>query len=224
MPAGWPFALALILGLIALFAIVIVVGLRTGDRSQAKNLREIKADNVWAEIGEGGWPRADLLYGIWQTSLKDVVLIVRDCNDADVGTITTRLTDTAIVAGSETYKAVAGMTWSESAELVAVNARAEDAVQPASSFESKGWGGHQRAQYMIPGFGVLTIQARWSWPWKRGALPILKDGRAIGQLSEIGGPFYNKGRALALPGEIPLAVRMFILWKAAGARARTKSA
>ena len=224
MPADWPVALALILGLIALFAIVIVVGLRAGDRAQAKNLREITAHDVWAEIGEGAWPRADLLYGIWQTSMTDVVLVVKDYKDAGVGTITTRLTDTTIVAGSETYKAVAGMTWSESAELVAANAQAADAGQAACSFESKGWGGNQRARYTIPGFGVLTIQAPWSWPWKRGALPIVRDGQAIGQLSSIGGAFYNKGRALVLPGEIPLAVRMFILWKAAGSRAKTKSA
>jgi hypothetical protein len=224
MPADWPFALALILGLIALFVIVIVVGLRAGDRAQAKNRREIKADNVWAEIGDGAWPRADLLYGIWQTSMTDVVLVVKDYKDADVGTITTRLTDTTIIVGSETHKAVARMTWSESAELVAANAGAADAAQAACSFESRGWGGNQRAQYTIPGLGVLTIQARWSWPWKQAPIQILKEGRAIGQLWPIGGALYNEGRALVLPGDIPLAVRMFILWKAAGARARTKSA
>jgi hypothetical protein len=223
MPADWPIALALILGLIALFAIVIVVGLRAGDRAQAKNLREIKADNVWAEIGDGAWPRADLLYGTWQTSMTDVVLVVKDYKDADAGTITTRLADTTIEAGNDTYKAVPGRTWSESAELVAANAHAADAAQAACSFESKGWGGDQRAQYTIPGVGVLTIQARWSWPWKQAPIQILKEGRAIGQLWSIGGPLYNKGRALVLPAEIPLAARMFILWKAAGSRAKTKS-
>ena len=155
--------------------------------------------------------------------MTDVVLVVKDYKDAGVGTATTRLTDTTIAAGSETYKAVAGMTWSESAELVAVNAEAPDAAQPACSFESRGWGGNQRAQYTLPGVGVLTIQGRWSWPWKQAPIQILKDGRAIGQLWSIGGPLYNKGRALVLPGEIPLAVRMFILWKAAGSRAKTKS-
>lgn len=71
--------------------------------------------------------------------------------------------------------------------------------------------------------GVLTIQVGWRWRWNRTALAILKDGHAIGRLSAVGGPFFNKGRALALLAEIELLARLFILWKGAGSQVGTKS-
>ncbi len=81
---NWHMLIFLALGVVALFAVVIVLGLRLAARRQARALRETSASDVLAGIGEANADRAALLYGIWQTTLGEVALIVRDGNDTEV--------------------------------------------------------------------------------------------------------------------------------------------
>lgn len=217
MPANdWNVLVAVVIGIVVLFAAAIVLGLRFGTRKRARLLRETKARDVLTAAGLGSDARANLLYGVWQMRTTDVVLHVRDGSDSDIGTIIQRPLGGADIAfGDESYTVVVTSGWRESAVLVRSG---ENAAAPSLCHcEIRGWGGGRIARYTLPDNRAISIRARWSLPWNLVPLPILEDGRVIGQLVGIG-KVTNIGRALVLPTTLPLAVRLFILYKAEGAR------
>jgi hypothetical protein len=223
MPNDWPLAVAFVLAIIGAFVAAILVGLRWGDQSQKRALQDTNAENVWAQSPRGDWIRSNLLYGIWQSSMMDVVMIVRDCSDRAVGSITKDVNGTTLRVGEEIYRIVPQSTWLESAKLVHLNANTLSLSKPICLFEVKGWIWNRVAKYTIDGFGIIEIAIRYGWPRKSHVVPIQKAGNNIGQLFTVGGASRNMGRALLLPGEIPLPVRLFILIKWAGSPLKTKS-
>jgi hypothetical protein len=222
MPADWPIALALILGLIALFAAAIFIGVRLGGREQQKALSETNAETVWAAASKNGWDRSGLLYGVWEVSWKTVVMVVRDHRDQAMGTITKRTLNTTIDSAGTVYRIVPRMTWRGGADLIPENADGSGQTSAICSFRLAGGIGHRVAQYTVSGYGDIEIPIRYGWPWKRSPTLLVKEGRPIGELFTIGGPARNDGRALVLPEEIPLPARLFILHTGAGAPARTR--
>ncbi len=211
--------LVLALGLIVLFALVVVAGLRFARRAQVQNLRETDATAAWMELGGPAVGKAGLLYGIWQVAMHEVVLLVRDEHDATVAKVTRRASGTAIEIGTARFTIVTTSGWSESVELVA--AAGGVAAPPLCRFETRGWSGNRTARYVTPDSGDFTIPGRWIWSRQRGPSPILKDGRQIGCLGTLGGPLLDRGRALLLPASIPLAVRLFVLWQGQGVQTRS---
>lgn len=218
MPAGdWRMLVGLVIGIIAVFVAVIVLGLRFATRNQAKILRQARASDVLAGIGLGNMNRAALLYGVWQTTMTEVILRVRDGNDTDVASIVHRAAGATITAGEDPYTVVVTSGWRESATLIGAGDRAQPPTT-LCTFDLRGWGGGRLARYTLPDRRVLSIRARWSISWKPAPLPIIQGDRTIGQLFAIGAPTYSTGRAVVLPSSIPLPIRLFILYKATGSR------
>src|SRR5215472_55388 len=110
MPKDWPVALALVGGLIGVFAIVIFVGLRMRRRGIADRLKHVDADAVWNEFTrlskpqDGAWDRRDLLYGIWEDfSAISVGMIVKDDKDSPLARVAYDMTGADISAGENRY-------------------------------------------------------------------------------------------------------------------------
>lgn len=104
MPSNdWHMLVGAVTGIIAVFAVVIVLGLRFATRRQARTLRETKASDVLAEAGLSNANRANLLYGIWQTTMGGVILHVRDGNDNEVASIVHHVAGATITMGEEHY-------------------------------------------------------------------------------------------------------------------------
>ncbi|HKD10430.1 MAG TPA: hypothetical protein VKE50_00070 [Thermoanaerobaculia bacterium] len=222
MPADWPIALALILGLIVLFAAAIFFAVRLSGRQQQKALQETNAETVWAAAPKDVPDRSGLLYGVWEVSWQAVVMVVRDQRDEAVGTITKRTLNTTIDSGGTVYRSVPRMTWRGGADLVADGRDGSNPASAICSFRLAGGIGHRVAQYTVPGYGVIEIPIRYAWPWKRSPTLLVKDGQPIGELFTIGAPARNDGRALVLPQVVPLPARLFILHTGAGPPARTR--
>ncbi|HWU77816.1 MAG TPA: hypothetical protein VN043_15050 [Rhodanobacter sp.] len=212
----WHGLLGLMLGVIGLFAVVIVAGLRYSRRTQARNLHEITAAEARAGIDVGEVEAGELLYGVWQTSLREVALVARDGHDEPVGTISRRDLLTSITTSQQHFPVVGRPGRFERADLMAANGPPDGA--PLCAFEVRGWGGRRVACYTLAAGDVLVIRARWSWPWRQAPLQVWHGGRIIGRLSAIGGPAFNHGRVLLLPTTIPMPVRLFMLWKGTGTR------
>ncbi|MEO6925650.1 MAG: hypothetical protein ABI129_03195 [Rhodanobacter sp.] len=207
------------LSILVLFAVVMVAGLQLSRRAEKRNLREINAATAWAQLGERPAAGMELLYGVWQTAMHEVVLVVRDEQDLTLGTITQRASGTTIELGTGRFVVVTTSGTLESAELI--GAGSDPAATPMCRFEARGWGGRRVASYATPASGTFTIGARWAWARQRGALPVSQDGRAIGRMLTLGGPAFNRGRALLLPADLPLPLRLFMLWKGVGVQGRS---
>ena len=223
MTADGPTLVFQVLGVMALFVVVITVGLIHSRRSQARNLRDVRAADAEVYIGTKASSAQDLLYGVWQLRWNEVILRVRDQRDVEVGSITHGPGGTAIAIDRERFAVRATSGWTERAELVTspIEGGADGAL--ACSFAASGWGGNRIARYTWAGAGELTVRGRWSVPWRRSPLEVCQDGRMIGRLAVIGSAAVDTGRVLALPSTIPLQVRLFVLWKAVGVRTRTHS-
>jgi hypothetical protein len=223
MTADGPMLVLLMLGVIALLGVLIVGGLIHSRRSQARNLRDVRAADVEAYIGAKASSAQVLLYGVWQLRWDEVILRVRDQRDVEVGNITRGPGGTVIAIDRERFAVRATSGWTERAELVTSPIEGGADGAPACSFAAGGWGGNRIARYTWAGAGELTVRGRWSVPWRRTPLEICQSGRVIGRLAVIGSAAVDKGRVLVLPSTIPLQVRLFVLWKAVGARTRTRS-
>ena len=220
MPAELHGLVMLAVGLVAVFAVLIIVRLRFSTRAQTRNLGSVTAARVWRELGHRDAPDPGLLYGTWQTLMHEVVLTVRDADDKVVGQITQRGLgglDTSIAIGPMTFRVVPRLQWRETADLVATDPAA-GSTRVLCSFTA---GADHLATYSCDDGRKLTIPSGWDWPWRRRVSNILCTGQTIGSLWTPGSPWLNQGRALRLPEEIPLPVRLFVLWKASGLRTRT---
>lgn len=207
--------IGLVLVLVTVFVIMIVLGLRLARRSQAQTLRNTCAAGVLAEIGANEGDRAALLYGVWRTSMREAVLLVRDGNDNEVASIVHRLSGAVITAGNQRYAVTSTSRWRESALLTRADNDLDTSV--LASFERRGWITGV-ASYLLPDRHILSIRFRGSLSWKRKPQSILQDGEPIGQLFALGGATRNTGRAVLLPPTMALPIRLFVLYKAAGTR------
>lgn len=218
MPADdWHLLIAVVLGIVVLFAVVVATCLRVGTRNRSKALQEVEAREVLGGAGLSGDLRGDLLYGLWQVQASRVLLHVRDGNDSDVATlIQGPMGGAEFTLGDESYAVLVTSGWRESAILVRSGEHGTD-LEPACRCEIRGWGGGRIARYTLQDGRAISVHADWSAPWNRRPLPILEGTGVIGQLLGIG-KVANAGRAVVLPASIPLAVRLFVLYKAVGAR------
>ncbi|MEO8848094.1 MAG: hypothetical protein ABI440_05640 [Casimicrobiaceae bacterium] len=205
------------LGVTALFAVVIVFGLRSATRRRESTLRDTRASDVLAGTGLSAVDRAALLYGVWQIGMSEVILRVRDGHDTEVASIVHRLAGTTITIGGEQCTVMATSGWHESASLMCADNGARAPV-PLCTFELQGWGGGRLARYTLPDGRVFSIRSRWSLSWRRVPLPIVQNGRTVGHVFAIAGAAYNGGRAVTLPLSISLPIRLFMLYKATGSR------
>lgn len=213
----WHTLLGLAIGAVVLFAAVIAFSLRFATRRQALALRDTKAADLLAQAGLSDAERAELLYGIWQTTMSEVILHVRDGNDSEVARVVHRVAGAVITLGEERYTVVVTSGRNESAALMRGGDRPGEST-PLCTFERRGWAS-SLACYTLPGASALSIRGRWSLSWKRGPLAILQNSQRVGQLFALGGTTYKDGRALTLPPSIALPIRVFILYKALGANA-----
>jgi hypothetical protein len=215
MSGDWQVLVWPVLGVMVLFAVVIVLGLRYSTRRQLRVARETHAPAVLAGMRLDGSNRADLLYGVWNTTMTEVILRVRDGMDTEVATIVHRAVGARISTGGGDYEVAVTSGWRESASLLRVD-DPDPTRHPLCTFELRGWAGQRVARYTLPDRQVLSIRSRWSVPWRRAPLPIARNGRIIGRLSIIGDAAHDDGRAVVLPSTIPLPVRLFVVYKAAG--------
>lgn len=206
----------LVPGLIALFLLIIVFGLRSARRSQATSLSDTTAAAILAETGASDGACETLLYGIWQTSLSEITMTVRDANDTEVATITHRVSGATITVGDQRHLVVTTSGWHESAMLIRADDKARAA--PLATFERRGWIGGL-ARYTLADRRVISLRPSANFSWHRRALSIQCEGATIGQFFALGGSVRNRGRAVRLPQAIDLPIRLFILYRAAGARA-----
>lgn len=206
------------LGVVVVFAPVMVVGLRFSRRAGKHNLREINAAAVCAQLGGRAADDEELLYGVWLTAMHEVALVVRGGHDLPLGTIARRPSDTTIEIGSGRFVVVDASGLSESAErLCGWN---DSAGTPLCRFDARDWGGAHVASYVAPGGGAFTMRAPRVCTRQRGALSIVQGGHAIGRLCTLGGPEFNRGSALLLPACIRLSVQLFMLWQGIGIHGR----
>lgn len=224
MPSNWPIALAFGLGIIGLFATVIVVGLRMRRQQTTQNLQNLNADAVWNEFTtlsqpqDGSWERGDLLYGIWEDfSATSVGMIVRDNKDSAIARVAYDMRGADISMGENRYRVRVGTTFQGSAELVQ-DRGSDDEAATLCSFKQRGWFSQRGAEYRCPETGVLTISMPWGSPFKAFTSTINQDGKAVGKMGTIGRPYLNKGRMLILPGRLPLPMRLFVLAWGTGGR------
>lgn len=139
MPVNdWHMLVGMVIGIVVLFAVVIVLTLRFATRNQARLLRETRARDVLAGIGLSNTNREHLLYGVWQTTMTEVILQVRAGNDHEVGSIVQRVFGGTITAGSDQYTLVFTSRWRESAMLVRADNQAA-AATPLCRYEVRGW-------------------------------------------------------------------------------------
>lgn len=214
LSSDWHMLLGLVIGTVVLFTVVIVFSLRFATRRQVRVLRDTKASAVLAEAGLSETNRSALLYGIWQTTMGEVILHVRDGSDTEVARVVHRVAGAEITLGAEHYAVVPTSGWNESAALMRGSDRTGESA-PLCSFERRGWAS-PLACYTLPDASVLNIHRGWSLSWKPKPLAILQNNQPIGQLFALGGSTCNDGRALILSPSIALPIRIFILYKALG--------
>ena len=205
--------LLIILGAILLFAVVITVGIKSSKARQQSAMRDTSAQMVWRGLTDVRFQFKDLLYGVWEIGMTTVTLWVKDSNDQPVGSITSSVYGATIKAGEESFEVRPGLTWSKSAELFA-----KDSLNhaPLSRFEARGWIRNRRASYTLQTGSPLLLRPGLTPPWKIKPVEILQDDQAIGLITELGTPSFRIGRALILPQDIPLAVRLFVLYETSG--------
>lgn len=202
------------LGVTGLFVVVVVAGLGVARRTQRRALEDIRAADVRAGTGLEASTDQNLFYGVWQTSAREVRLVVRDGRDVEVGTVIHRVFSTTITVGEHAYSVVVTPGMSERAKLV-------DAAGVSScAFESSGWFGNQTGRYLIAGNGTLTIHARWNRPWRWAALPMTNEGRDVGRFASLGGSGFDKGRVVLVPSSVPVPVALWMMWRGAGRNPR----
>jgi hypothetical protein len=226
VPSGWPFVLALLVGLVGLFAIVILLSLRMRRRRIADELQNIHADAVWNEFTrlsqaeDGSWDRRDLLYGIWEDfSPTSVGMIVRDDRDSPVARVAYTIAGADISVGENRYRVSVGNTRG-STQLVEDGGNGSEAAA-ICSFVRKGWFRDRAAEYSSPDIGVLRISLPWGSPFKAFTSTITKDEEPIGKMGAIGRPYFNNGRMLILPARLPLPIRLFVLTWGTGPEVRS---
>lgn len=218
MPVDSQILIGIVVATVVLFAAVIGFGLRFSNRVQTA-AGELRAAYVLDAIGMSRTNLPALLYGVWQTTMADVILHVRDGDDAEVATIVHRVRGASITAGAEHYTVVVTSGRRESAVLVG-EWNGGQASAPLCTFELRGWGGRRIARYTLPDNRAYSIRGHWSLSWRRKPLPIVQDEHVTGQLFGIGSAF-NIGRAVILPATVPLPIRLFVLYKAIGSRMAT---
>jgi hypothetical protein len=223
MPSHWPVALAFGVGVIGMFVVAIIVGLRMRRRETAQNLQNINADTVWNEFAslsearDGSWDRSDLLYGIWQDfSATSLGMIVRNDHDAAVARVSCGVTGVDISLGENRYKVRVGDNLRGTAVLILDPQSGAEAAD-ICSFSRKGSFSSRAVEYSSPDVGVLRISLPWSSPFKALTSTITRDGEPVGKMGTIGRPYFNNGRMLILPVGLPLPIRVFVLAWGTGA-------
>jgi hypothetical protein len=193
------------LAIAALFAAVIYFGLRFRKRSMAQNL-ELHAFEVWKPFEASGWNFEDLLFSVAQDfSSTQFGYIVKNCRDQQIA----RIIFHAAALRGWIWVQMDGANFEADALL---RMRQEVVFHPAEN-ESQilcrftRTGGNQR--FEAPEVGVLESQR----PNRLTLAPRFEftlNGQAAGVAQHIGGAV-DRGRALVLPGNIPLPVRLFVL-------------
>jgi hypothetical protein len=231
VPSDWPIALALVVGLMALLALAIFLGLRIRRRQIHQNLANVSAETVWQELfldapgaANAGLNRKDLLYGVWQDfAMTSVGMIVMSGQDVPVARITSTNFGSTIAIGESTYRIVPQMTWQASANLCTVDGENVNDRSPVCSFSRRGRMGSAVVRYTAASGEVLEIPSSWRSPFRRYANTIKYDGNPAGAVFTIGQPYLNKGRAVVLPDRLPLPIRVFVLaWGTGPSRAVAK--
>jgi hypothetical protein len=227
VPPSWPIVLAGVLGLVLVFAAVIVIGLKARASRIARRLREVTADTAWRQLVDrdpalaGVVPRDGLLYGVWvDFSATRVGMVVKNARDEAVGRIEYRTLATSLQSEGQDYRVESSGIPAARAVLLRDGDLA--AAAPVCELECT-WGllglPPRVARYRAPGFEA-EVSVGYSNPFRYSALPVRSDGKTIGALWQLGSAQLNDGRAVALPPDAPLPVRLFVLAWGAGGRAR----
>lgn len=183
------------------------------------NPAEIDATDALVELPQDRNERRHLLYGVWQSAMREVVLAVKDYKNQPVATITQRMNGADIEIGDEQYRIEGGKGWLASAELLPVSIDTSKGSPVTCSFRRKGWLLKRTAVYTLGGSIEIELPLRFGLPGKPGATPIQQNSQVIGYFAAFataGALQSNKGRALLLPSSVPLVVRLFILAKGTG--------
>lgn len=195
----------------ALFAALIVWGVRMRNRQLARNLT-IRAGDITAPLVAAGWDPAEMLYGVWQDfSATNAGMVVRDAQDREVARITylplTRQGWIVIETGAGRFEADVLRTLRQTAIL-------REAGQPEvvlCRFARLHWWGTFRIDVNAAGAGAGPIVGRTPWQFRITTRTMYsRGGTPIGVGYHIGGT-RDRGRLLVLPADIPLVVRLFIL-------------
>lgn len=195
-----------VLALCALFGATIVFGLRRRRAVMAANL-EIRAGELWAPFAQSDGDFDALLYGIFQDfSVIQAGMIVRDCRDREVGRITfhmaARRGAITIATPNVSYEADVLSTFLRRVTLRSTTNERE----VLCTYTRRAWGSQR---FDVTGIGAIdgAMDGRWRLAPR---FAFVLAGKRIGFSQQIGGAV-NRGVLLALPGTIPVHIRMFML-------------
>ncbi len=201
--------LALCFVAVLLFGALIFFGIKAGATRQRAALRDTTARNVFERIRQA-FPLTHLLYGIWQTGLTEVRLIVKDSSDRPVGTVVKETFSTFIEVDNARFDVIPGSTWNQSSELVA-----HDSSQVRARFERVGSLLRPMGMYSLDNGHVFTLQKNSFFSL---LILIFEGEKQVGWVRDLQPGSVRVGRAISLPNSIPLEVRLFILSEGMGSR------
>jgi hypothetical protein len=183
-------------------------GLKQQDNFQKENL-QLTPDQIWKTVAlralKAGFPRADLLYGIYQNSdLTSVTMLVKDAQ----GTVISRVEKTM---GERQARIYVGETlflveyplsyWRRTIELHSSDGQSVLAKCTEMNFPIG------KLRYEIENQGPLISERNfWSLLYQDS---FRREGHVIGTVQSISQRIV--GRVGLLPPSIPLPVRIFIL-------------
>lgn len=171
--------LALLSGLVLLFALAIAFGLRSRKSYFEQAAQSTNADLLWSRFGRAGWDRASLIYGIpTDFSMSDAGWTLKDAHDRVIGEIHRGMGTTTITLGAESFRVNLILTLGRSAELRRVDDGSADPASLLCSFEMRGGLTSRVARFTPPKDAPLEVPIPMGWP--REVYPMYREGKEVG--------------------------------------------
>ncbi len=206
MAHGFLQAGSVVLALAALFAVTIYIAVRFRQRALAQNL-QLDARDIAMPLAAEGWDTGLLLYGILQDfSATETGFLVRDRHNGEVGSVifhpVSRKPWITIKTGDAVFEADVLPELSQTVEF-------HSAADPAKALcrFTRQVGGTYR--FDVNGLGVLESKPAGQFK-VAPRYEYVFEGKSAGTGQHIGG-VVNRGQALVLTEDVPLAVRLFVL-------------
>ena len=205
-PAG---LLALLAGIIVLFAIAIAWGLRSRREYFGDAARTVNAEMLWTRFGTREWERDAMLFGVpADFAMTDAGWIVKDAHDREVAHVHGGVGGRTIEIGADRYRVTLLGTWLAGAEMHRVLGDATTSPDAVCRFQLTGPWTARVARYSVADDAPIDIPRPIGWPKARVA--IVRDGAEIGAwcVLNVNRPM---ARVVLLPASVPLAARVFVL-------------
>jgi hypothetical protein len=196
--------LTIIVLCVPVFGLIIHYSLKNRQNTLEQWIKETNAGRVQSEMSMNERDVHSLLYGNFHdSSMTCVVLMIRDRNDQDVGTVLYETGGVTIETGGERFGVFNdGINSHKTVRPIKGQGNLEPHIAECISpgLLSK------RVRYRFTNFGTVDVQFRGMG--RRATLQ--KDGVKIGQWFRLG-PYEMSGKALVLSVDVPLIVQVVLL-------------